>query len=128
MIRNGVEELPGFQRPVLQNSGRHVQIRPHPGFSRDKGFGSLEKGVPLAFIHRGVENPQPVPPGLKQARLGQDLEMPRHPRLPHFEQRHKLVHGKLVPPENMRQTKACFIRERFEITDGVRHGVGFPAG
>ena len=120
---NGVEELPCPARPFLYDAGRHIQIRPARGIFQHKGQHAVQKTPPRPAFHGGIKNPQPIAPGVDESGFSQNLQMPRHPRLSHGQQRDQLVDGKLITLKHQRQTQARFIGKSFQIAESGGHNI-----
>ena len=89
---------------VLGRLGNPVEIR-------GEGF---QKFLDVSVLIRLVEDPEAVPAEGREPRVGKDAEMPRDARLPHFENGHQFVHGKLVVQENAQKPQPRLIGEGLE--------------
>ena len=110
-----IEELPGLERPLLNDAGCHVEVCATGFVVLRERDDAAQKIMPRSLRFGGIEDPQAVPPRMQQTRFRENLEMPRYARLSHVEKRNQLVDGQLIVEKNQRQTQARFVRKGFEI-------------
>ena len=120
---DAVKKLPRLERPLLDDAGGHVEIGPAGFIVLRKRDDAAQKIVPRTFRLGGVEDPQAVPPRMKQARFREYLEVSRYARLPHVEKRNQLVDGQLIVKKHQRKTQARFVGKGFEIPESFHNNV-----